>query len=124
MEMIVKDKEYTLKFGYLFSKKMDEVYRISQKAGDGGQAIELDFGITMLSTYLNMANFSALVNFYTAGLAHLQKRPSPQEVINFCEDLALEKGLKQACEDAVEALIDSGFYKGILDGTPQKKEKA
>lgn len=120
MNIEIKGETYELKLGYKFSHALDKIYTVKQDIG-GGQNVEFGVGVTFLYSYLSMANFDAIVRFYTEGLNYLKKRPANDDIIEAIEDLASEKGLQAVADECVEGLRESGFYNHVLEAEKEKK---
>lgn len=121
MNIEIKGETYELKLGYKFSNALDKTYTIKQDLGDGHN-VELGVGVSFLYSYLSMANFEAVINFYNEGLNYLKKRPTKDDVIEAVEELAAEVGLQAVSEDCIEGLRESGFYTHVVE-TKSKAKK-
>lgn len=113
MNIEINENTYELNLGYRFSNALDKVYTVKQDIG-GGQKVEFGVGINFIYSYLSMANFDAVIQFYKAGLTHVKPRPNDNAIIDAVEELAAEHGIKQVADWCIEGLRDSGFYKQIL----------
>lgn len=105
MILTIGEKEYELRFGIEFIKRMDDAYKINAKG------MEFGMGVESAVSYMAMENPTVLYEIIKAGTAHLNSKPSNKDVEAVLEKYAEEDKLDQLFKNIQEAMEVAPFLK-------------
>lgn len=119
MELKIGGKEYLLKFGILFNRKLDEAY--TQNI-DG---MEFGMGVEAVYVYLSTENIDGIFNTIRSATAHLKSVPSDADLETYIEERAIaDKGLSKLSKELLEGMKESPFFSSKLKNMESLNKKA
>ncbi|WP_339163716.1 tail assembly chaperone [Siminovitchia sp. FSL W7-1587] len=114
MKLMISGKEYELKFGIGFIKKMDQVYTANMNG------VEFGMGIEQSLFYFKTKNPTVLFNVIKAGTDHLQSKPSNNDIEAELEKIAFDGKLNELFETLENGMRESVFLKQKIEDFEKK----
>ncbi|MBD8006530.1 tail assembly chaperone [Bacillus norwichensis] len=114
MKLMINGKEYEMKFGIGFIKKLDQIYPASMNG------VEFGMGIEQSMFYFKTKNPTVLFNVIKAATDHLNSKPSNNDIEEELEKIASESQLNGLFETLEHEMRESVFLKQKIEDFEEK----